>query len=364
MKKLFLMAAAAATLFASCAKEETGVNTPAEKGTLTIRISGAASEGTRAVGAPGVTGQLATMTNGYVFLIDQLGAVIGTPTTLDPAQAVSGSGQVIPGVPSDARVYILGNTPADVRAEISNINTLAKLQAAASAITATANADYKSPAMANENGTPVQAEPTATDGQFEASVTVRPLYSRIELTEVKGGPSIVSFKVAGVYLDKYYSSFTMGGGVVAADLHEQGQDDDFTGIFGNNAGWTATGTASTGINGAMVATAGGTDVWNYHVGPGGKPVFIIHLTEIEYMKDYGVTADPRYVKEPLGERYLTVTGYNETLANGFARGKIYKVGAITFNETQTGITPNPTNVDLTVDVTVEDWIPENLTPAL
>ena len=51
MKKLFLMASAAALIFASCSKDETSQNN-SDKALLTVKIAGSTSS-TRAIEAPG-----------------------------------------------------------------------------------------------------------------------------------------------------------------------------------------------------------------------------------------------------------------------------------------------------------------------
>jgi hypothetical protein len=102
----------------------------------------------------------------------------------------------------------------------------------------------------------------------------------------------------------------------------------------------------------MVANPGAGMVWAYHVAAADLPRFIIRLENVQ------TTTGPQ-----AGVRYVTVTGYSSGITR-FERGRIYQIPSITFTETQTAATPNPTNVPVTVVVRMVDWIPTPLTPVI
>jgi hypothetical protein len=104
---------------------------------------------------------------------------------------------------------------------------------------------------------------------------------------------------------------------------------------------------------------------------GGVPRFIIHLTKVVWHDD-NTNADVEITTNN-GDRYLTVTGYEEfnvtpaPAVTTFERGKIYTIGGedgITFDEDDLGITPNPVDLTLTVTVDVDDWVLDTLSPIL
>jgi hypothetical protein len=368
MMKIFrnsmLMAAAIVLGFTSCNNDEVPATVETDSKQLIVKIANA-SASSRAIGTPGTTGNLQAIANGHIFVVDALGTVIENEAM--NVTAVLGTGQVLVGsatptlVPADARVYILANIPSDVT--VSSLGSLNAILAAESAIAL--QTDYTLPAMANSTGTATLITITtppanSVPGVAAVSVTISPLYSRMELTSVTGTGNIVSYNVTGIFVDNYADYFTLGGGWVTTSLHEQHQSTDFTGVLGNTGSWTATGTPMS----SMVAnpqTAGNGDVWFYHVAGGNAitpilPRFIVRLNQIVYNDG---TSDVTIT----GERFITVTSYAENIPT-FLRGNIYKIGNISFSETDLTTTPNVEDVTLTVNVEVIDWIETALTPQI
>lgn len=371
MKKILLMAATAATMiFASCTTSEEGVKPEAGMANVTISISGV-KPATRAIDDQGATGQL-TLSDGYIFVIDgadrvsykeeidfTLLADAGVETqTLD--QPVS----------TDSRIYILGNIPSDV--DVEDLTTLATIEDAVSAMTV--NTNYIDAALANSDGTPaalanINAGTGGNAGTATCTIKLSPLYSRMELVKVVGDPldHITGFTVKGVYVDDYYPSFNMFGTEKGTQWN-QGTSKVFTTAVADGMSTVGNYVANDAATaGTFVAVPATDKVWANHVPSAGQPRFIIHLTDITYL---GESAPGTYdvPSTVAGDRYLTVTSYNEMAATAeFERGKIYRIGAangITFNLDDLGLTPNPAEVDVTVSVEVIDWVVENLTPNL
>lgn len=353
IKQLFVAALAATTLFASCSKENNNETTK-ETTQLSVKISGVVKS--RAVEAPGETTQgTIQLTNGHIFVINPLGAVI-----YDEALVVAdatGAGQVLgQSVPADSRVYIIGNIPSADVTTIAGLATFDAIKTQTSAMTT--QTDYTEAALANSDGLPASITVATTTATVD--VSIKPLISRLELAQLKGGANtagdaITAFTVTGVFVDSYYPSFTYIGGN-SGTIFDQATSATFTGI-GDAGTWAASGTP-------LVAAPASGNVWAYNVASGGIapliPRFIIRLSGVKYTPNGGTEID-------LGTTsyYLTVTDYKVSGVSvpAFERGKIYRIGAangITFTPDDLALTPNPVDIDLTVNVSIDEW--ELVTP--
>ena len=387
MKKLFLMAAAAAMIFASCSKEQNTPLNDSKEGNLTIQIAGASA--TRAVGAHAEEDGT-EIENGYIFVFNPDGEFVhGEALNITSAQLATGQTLTQP-VPSVSTVYIVGNIPGGLGALNSNIATifgdlepdLETVLAATSTLTNASalvtDADaYESAPLANSNGEPAAIafdRAGANEGDrdiYKSVVQLSPLVSRLELFALQGDSNeegengeteengtIVGFDVTGVYVDDYRTAFTYNGyGSGAA--YAMGLDIANAGIYKDEATWSADDDETTGV---FVASPAGSDVWAYNVVPGlenstDAPVsrLIIRLENVVWRPDGGAANGDD--DQPLGVRYLTVNGYNGVTK--FERNKIYRIGGdegITFSVDDLGFTINPTDVTLFVTVSVLDWV--------
>jgi hypothetical protein len=358
MKKILLASIAlGAMVFASCSKNG-GEETVDPTGTVELVVKldmeePAEQPATRMITAPGTTGQL-KLNDGHIFIINGAGSVV-QHVVLDVAAASSATGQVITTpVSSGSRVYILGNIPSSVTP--GSINSLTQLQTTVVNIQTSGQTDYTKAFLANQDGTPVPITVTtpssgSTPGSATVTVSLVPLYSRLELAQVSGGPNIVSFTVTGVYVDRYYSSFTLTG-QSSGSVWNQSTKTDFTGNIGDAGSW-----ASTGAQGSAVANPGSGQSWTYHMASDDLPRFIVKVENVVYMNGTQQTT----VTDP---RYITVTGYSGTAPTKFERGKIYQIATLPFTENNLGMTPNQSNVNLNVKTQVVDWVPTPLTPTV
>ncbi len=197
--------------------------------------------------------------------------------------------------------------------------------------------DYTTPPMANEAGKPAIIKVNGDEGLAE--IKLQPLYSRLELHQITS-LNRVRYTVAGVYVDSYYSRFTMTGDG-SGEVWNQEQDTDFTAASENgnvgesNIGDVATGDEWKSMENNNVATPSGDNVWAYHMAAG--------------------AAD------------ITVSGYKSDSDewNGkFEPGRIYKVTNINFDENDLGPTPNPKEIQLVVKIEVLKWVPVVLNPEI
>lgn len=346
--KFIAVALAFFSTVTSCTNEKETENLLSTKKTnLSVKVAGVIKS--RAVEAPGSAAEgTIELVDGYIFVVNPLGAVTYREALNVTNAAGTGTGQVLAQpVASDSRVYIVGNSGvAGMTAALAASTTLVGVKAVAAGIGTQTN--YAEAALAN-TGDAVQIVVSGTDATV--SVSLQPVISRIELTQVKGGADITAFTVEGVYVDSYHSEFTFGAGN-AGTVHEQATSTDFTSMLGvmQDAGaWVATDNAGSWIS---APTAG--DLWAYQVASGGLPRFIIKLTGVKYMEGGNeVDSSPQAY-------YLTVKGYTNgaDALSTFERGKIYKIGGtngITFTPGDLGLTPNPVDVDLTVNVEIIEW---------
>ncbi|NDV67011.1 hypothetical protein [Bacteroides sp. 224] len=347
--KYAMMTIAALTMgLTSCSNDNDKV-AESEPQYLSIKISGVVQSPTRAVEAPGeTTVNTIKLNDGHIFVINPLGQVT-YQEALNVSQATNAGQILTTAIPADSRIYVIGNIPTADNATITALTDFNAIKAATSALTTQTN--YKEAALANADGQPTAIIPGASN-TATVNVSIKPLISRLELTQVKGIGDITNFTVKGVYVDDYYPQFTYAG-LYAGTKFSQGQSTTFAGI-GDAGAWAHT---------SLVAAPATGNVWAHNLAAGGLPRFIIELEDVKY--NPGISAGA-----PLGEvdlsgttYYLTVTGYNNGGLTAFERGKIYRIGGnngIEFDQDDLGLVPNPVDVDLTLNVTILEW--EVVTP--
>ncbi|MDR0334114.1 MAG: hypothetical protein LBI15_11730 [Dysgonamonadaceae bacterium] len=364
--KFFMTALAAAMLFSACSKEEVDNSTT----TLTVKVEAAAS---RAIQAPGTTNPI-TLANGVIFLLAPDGTV-NSATALNPSQ-VMGSGQVFTGVPSSSRVFIVANAPAAAQTALLAATSFADIQAVTTDALGYQSTLYSNVALSNADGYPAHIT-IVNPATATVNVSISPVIARLELAGITGGEytdpantqnmtRIVGFEVLGVFLDSYFPEFTYTGGGYGT-LVEINQTEvanpavTWTGIQDRPTApataWTASGTPP-------IAIPGAGQVWGYNVPATtlSPLVIAVHIVTYETSTDGGTTwvaGSGSY----MGIQYITVSGFNVTiggntgLATQFDRGHIYQIPAsgLVFTTNNLHETPNPVDVDLTVNVTIQNW---------
>ena len=363
--------AMAAMTLASCTKEKGQTAPTDQKARVSLQISGLADAShSRAVQAPGSDAEgTIQLTNGHIFVVEPNGS-ISHSEALDVVKAKAGTAQVLSqDVASDSRIYVVGNIPTantTLRALTSIEDILDEVDAIST------QADYKGAALANSDGQPKLITVTASSEKeqnlttIEATVTVliKPLISRVELGKITGNKDIISYTVAGVYVDEWASQFTYGGSYDGT-VWAQAQNTTFaTGFLGDETGWASNVTTpATAEATPAVAAPGSGNVWAYNVPAGNLPRLIIKLTGVTYVKDDLSTTEVVETYAEPQPLFLTVTGYKEgaTAITKFVRGNIYSIGGgvdgngIVFGPEDTSFTPNPANVTLAVTVDIEEW---------
>jgi hypothetical protein len=381
--KLFMAAIAVAMIFSSCNNEEIIDNGTTN---LTVRIE-AATTASRALQAPG-TANAINLNSGVIFLIAPDGSA--TATAMVPAQ-VQGTGQVFSSVPSSSRVFVVANATTTAQTALLAATSFTQIQAILTATLDYQTTLYNNVALSNANGNPagitVVNPTTAT-----VNVTISPVITRLELAGVTGGTyiemdnatpavptgnqtRITGFDVIGVFVDSYAPNFTYTGesnGTLIEINQQKIADPAFTPAWGgvqDRSTWTAAGSP-------LVAAPASPSVWAYNLPATDLPRLIIAVQNVAFdvSADNGATWTTATGTNYTGIQYITVGGYNVTvppavtpsLATALNRGVIYQISAndMTFTTDNLHGTPNPVEVNLTVNVTVQNWVLAPTNPIL
>lgn len=368
MKKKFSMFAALAALISvSCVTENSPsvVDDLADKVSITVKIPGKSSS-TR---APETAASSATYTpklkdggRHYIYVLEndvvkgayEFNAFSTEYSLAEGAKIFS----------KDAKVYVLANIPSDI-VDPDKFGSMDAIKRAVTAISYNSgemrNTEFEYPAMGNwkENSAAALSISAPDDGKTEVTVPVAPLYARIEIQGITGGEWISEFKLKHVYLNQYYSSFSMTGDAsVSHDIagDPAAFDSNWFGdaVTSDNAWTAAPGTA---------ITAGTGQVWAYHVGAGNIAQIWFALEDVKRYTSDGQTpeaptstVEDNYMTDP---GFVVVNGYKEAGVDvtEFVRGKIYSIKTVKFN--RPGL---PDFVTISATVTVEDWVPHTLDP--
>jgi hypothetical protein len=369
--KFFMTTLAVAMFFSACSKEEVDNGTTT---TLTVKVEAATS---RAIQVPGATTPI-VLSGGVIFLIAPDGSV-DSATELIPADVQSPSGQVFPGVPSDSRVFIVANAPAAAQTALLAATSFTAIQGITTDALSYQSTLFSDVALSNDNGNPASIT-VVNPSTATVNVRISPVIARVELAGVTGGTwtdptnsqnrtRITGFDVIGVFLDSYFPNFTYTGGG-QGDLIEIGTTEvanpavtpAWTGIQDRPTlpatAWTASGTPP-------VAIPGTGQVWGYNVPATQLSRLVIAVENVTYdISTDGATTWTAATGNYMGIQYLTVGGFNVTIAGNTAlatqldRGYIYQIpaGGLIFTTNNLHSNPNPVDVDLTVNVTIQNWI--------
>lgn len=391
-KKLIFAISALLTLgLGSCITERPGGE---EMTNLVIKVSNADRPNTRAIGDP-ATSVKADITlidsQSLIFVADATGAIIKV-VDLVANEATSADGQDAGAVPLGSKVYVVANipiSPSDEYTRIKALTTLADVKDAVSTIAHQASINFNTPAMANvdtgSDGKGDEVAVTATTGTQKIDVSIKPLVARLEvvaLQAIKGSSTntVTGFKVAGIYVDNYYDSYSYSGGIPStatlvskeAALKAAGTTaatldgiytgwDSFMKEENGATGWTATG--------ALLERPAANKVWSFNVAASGAvPRIIFKVVDITYTDAAGSS------QTLAGPRYITVEGYEDNTngaVSAFSRGEVYRIGAVTtgnsnlqFDYGHLNENPYEESVGLTVKVDVIPWVVKDYTPVL
>lgn len=354
MKKLFLLALVATALF-SCSKEsDEGKQPHAESKTVIVKFAPAALG--RAVEEP-VTGS-ATVSEFTIFFLNAADKVVkGTTSGTDASKAVA-----CVNVGTDAtKVYVVAN--ANKLLNLDNATTLANIQAQTAAVSTQGN--IQTVVLSNladkaDNGKITSTTDEKGDLTYAAAVTIAPALARIEIAGVECTTATTGFTVAAIYLDGYATTLTMGGGYdqtateanVVAGIFNAGKEESNLPMASNSFADVANVVAA-----SNVAKPDGSKKWAYQIAAGAPlPRIIVKLI--------GITDDTQTRYITVGSYKLGTTPYGDLLK----AGSVYTISNIPFARSTVDNplpeTPNASDRDVSVSVSIQAWNVVALSPVL
>jgi hypothetical protein len=376
MKKYQLFTAAAlavTTLLASCTKDEEGATGQVfEDRVVKISISRDQVD-SRGVGGQVTNGTELTVSSGYLLFTNSAKTVTmvvdveagegqydSAEQTIGITTITTGTAGEITNVPGQSSdVYFIGNAPSGMTtpAEGGKISDyIASVQSQySSADGGVANVTvYGGGALVQDVGTPTK---------FNAEFDVKAIVGRFEIKKITGTASDASaftYKVDGIYIDKYYSSMQVDGGAKLADLKDNGSTITNYGsgagsyeaalagsVFDYDAAGLATQAATSPAEGAwtynLLAPTAYTDGTTDDIA---MPAIIVSVSDVVV----GGNAMP-------GRFFLTIMHFtlNSEPIEKLDGGKIYVISDLTFDQTDLTSEPFISEKSVTVDMNMVPW---------
>lgn len=368
MKKLFLMALVAMTIF-GCSKENDDITNSEVK---VVKLSIKAGSLTRAVQQPLTNGEKTTIHSLYVYFLDA-----ATGNVVSGSKAIAGAdltaiqsvdGLEITGVNTSAKyVYVVANYTEN-GVSLNGVTNLADIKAKTAMMSTTNTADWNKALLSNSDKSDNGAIRVITGNKASATVEIMPDLARIEIASLAAKTSgitapdvaVTQYDLKGVYLNGYFTGFYIGGApfdpAVALDLSG-------TALRNNVPTWAKdvyapSLTGKTTYVAADAPSGSSGNVWAYMLPAGTTPRIIFDIDNVTYGINVPATQD----------KFITVKAFTEsgtgTPLTEFLRGKVYKVTAVNFSAKDTHDTPNAEDINVTVTVDVLGWVGINIDPEL
>ncbi len=387
MKSLLSLALVAATALASCSKEETPANDGNGEDRAVRIVINRSSNNTRAVGDPVAGGTAVEFTSGSLLFvagsgnIDMVVPVLSGSTDYNGTNvgidALEGAGSWITDVPATStRVWFVANTitpvansnvsqfVATVEAQDDATGTVDNVMLYGAGNLTKALADA---AIDDETGGPAGA--ALTDEDYVARFNVAPVAARFEIGGIEGthsdvvaddsSESTLTYKVDGIFIDKYYSVMSLSGAAVATNLKTNGSTVAYYTPDAVGSSYT---TALSEVVYDYDATDGIVDdltagkVWAYNLlAPTSSATTIAMPSIVVKVSNVKVNGT-----DWPGAHFLTIENfYDKDSSNApitsLAQGKVYKISSIDFTEKD--LTPEPyvKSKNALVEITILDW---------
>lgn len=384
------LTALAAVTFASCSKDsnggdDNGISTATKS--VAVKIGGnldVSSLGTRAESLPVTASTTVTFGSGHLLFVSggktitQYYTVTNAPTAgtnLDIADLIAG--YTIQNVPDNSReVYILSNLPASITFFGTSpvgkpISTVKALPVNVREIGNAAGDVTQVPLYGF--GAITESTPGADD--WSATFNVAAIGSRVEIAKLTAASDLSNYQVDGIFVNNYYDEMTVDltvklGNPPTGDLINNGTEDaGNTKYVGGSTyypsglplwDYNTSGLAPVVANVCEPTTAG--NVWGYNVFPGKGTSVATRDTPRIIVRITGATAtDGTVLANP---SFLTVKSFNGGALNAFAAGNVYTVQNLAFSKDDLTDKPEIGVFDVDVDVTVLNWVPNNVTADL
>ncbi|GAB6010398.1 hypothetical protein [Dysgonomonas reticulitermitis] len=282
---------------------------------------------------------------------------------------LTGAGETIENLPNSVdHVYVVGNVPTTVSLPASG-SILAVQQAV---LVVATQGTISNVSLYGDDATSLLTAGGGASGNdlYEANITLAPVVARIELADITSSGDIVSYKVAGIFVDNYYSQGEVDGLVAATNLVNNGMDPTKfsdgtseypTALKPSIYDWYPT-ALTPSSNVVAPATAG--QVWGYNVfaaaAGSSVPRIIIRLEDV--MLSSGAPTSG-------STQFITISGYKDASSvalTSFEAGKVYTLsaGTLIFDENDIDPVPNSNLIDVKVTVTLTNWTVVPVTPVI
>lgn len=382
MKKLFTLISIALIGLAGCTQEEDAGRTDYVQD-LIIKFENAGQPVTRAEEVAKGNTDHATFSSGYIFFLTGMESVkkcyriapLGTPS--DPANNVisindfwssaSVAGYTFQNVSGEVqKVYIIGNLPDagnTTEAIVRSKTTLTELKKIAVPIAAQSNIDDVTMDGIDDTLEPIDGDQT----RKKASITLTPLCSRIEIAKLTAGGAVTDYKLQGIYVSHFYNEMPLNeiSEPTKLKLYALNDGADYA-VHTYMCDQATNSTLGLGNQTDKVTTpATANHVWAYQFLPGSDadrtgPRIVVKLDGVASTIGSFAPAQSYY----LNIRGFKAKGDGNVDPMKLQRGKVYKILNIAFDESDISDIPNPADINLTVTVSIENWVPETVEPVM
>lgn len=356
-KSFFTALMAAATLFVSCSKDS---ETPAgsDGAMMNVRLSyGDAS--TYAVDDPLTAGQNTTLASVLMYqMVGDNVLRVQELTSEQISQMIGTSGLKIENVNTTVNgILIVGNAPGADKTALTALTTRAAIEAygltVASQQTGTAGSGVVNVTLMGYGAATTTGTSTSGATQKTAAVTVRPLVARMQVSgrvasSTDASNQIQSIAWKKVFFNRYYTD--NGKGTMQEYGPADTQWNNGYPAWATDTYTTATETANSKCYAYQFFPATSADM-------GLLPMIVMQadvtLKDNRVLENYYIT-----IKTFLDTTNAPITQMNVN--------RIYNVdlSKLTVDHTDFTPEPNPGQVDLTINVSVEAWTVQNITPSI
>ena len=273
--------------------------------------------------------------------------------------------------PSVVSVYVVANVPSTTLPATAPGTTLDAVNGTVMNIYDQQKPNAESVVLANTDKTviPTVSSPggNASNGnaQFTATVVLTPIVSRIQIASITNDGTLTSFNLAGIYIDNFYKNMSIGGALTNPIKALAGESAKFNlSVEGAATPYITNGqlfdeviSSATPLELAPSGKVYGYQFFPTNAGLSTVPYIILKLTNV--VKSETATRDisdseTYYVAVKAYKTDVTPPTASTTITE-FLAGKIYTIANIPVSEKNLVTDPTKSLINVTVNVTIEDW---------
>ena len=340
--------------------------------TIQIKLSSVSS---RAETGQVPTGYVSSIKTAYLYVVNRNGIIIAGETFSQ--NEIEAGSKIILTTDDAAEILIIANYPSTFNPAAASITSKPVLERTVFALSdlvpdpiegdpeaADQNKHGVKYAMLYNSATAAETNRVDSEGRpvWEGTVALAPVVTRFEIGGVSGTAplsldteesGIVSFTLAGIYMNNVYPGLTLANGVTASETKLSGEitlpqtstwyGDVFDGIY----------TAE-----REYKTANG-NAWAFHLAPVNNgtadvPSLVLHLTDVVF------DVEDEELPSAVDNLYVVVKSYVDRDGapyTRFRRGYVYRIGSLVFNRSHIYNTSDPEGITFSAVVTPLPWVP-------